>query len=121
MTHCASDGLLIEGSLKLRSRSQRTGKQSNGVMAAFAVARGLNPLRAIQHFNIAQIKRFAEGVCVCGLTPLPMYVLVTTPTVAGRQKCGCRNEATAFGDRLTWREWAAAERQMVRRLGRAMP
>jgi len=54
-----------------------------------------------------------------GLVPLPMYVLVTTPTVAGRQKGRCRDEATAFGDRLTWCEWAAAERQMVCCLGRA--
>src|SRR5262249_6640265 len=55
----------------------------NGIMAAFAMARVLDPFGIIQQFNVAQVKRRAKRVGVGGLPPLAVDIGVALGAETG--------------------------------------
>ena len=64
MADHTGDTIIVERARELGSGIQRTGEQRDRVMTSFTVPGRLNPLAFVQHLDVAEIKGFAERICV---------------------------------------------------------
>jgi hypothetical protein len=92
----AGQAVAIEGAVHGRAGGNRTGQNTNRIMATIAVACEFDALGADKNVDAGAVERGAEGVGVERLAPLVIGLLVAVPAVLGIGKGACRKEVLAF-------------------------
>lgn len=79
----ARQSILVKATVDLRILSQRPGKYAHWIVAAIAMARKLDALRARQNVHAGPIERRTKRVRMQRLTPFGISLRMASATVLG--------------------------------------